>query len=423
MTINGNHQASIQQAWSLERWLEYLAEVHPSEIELGLDRTAQVFSRLSVNFSEKIVVTVAGTNGKGTTCAMIEQAVLLTGKSVAVYSSPHLLDYRERLRINGAMLTEQQHCAAFLAVENARRNTPLTYFEFATLAAFVLIQESSADILLLEVGLGGRLDAVNVVDPNIAVITTIDLDHQSWLGDNREDIGREKAGIFRSNIHAVIGDSSPPDSILAAAELCKVNASWQGQEFTFSQDEQGFHWRNKHRELINLPSANIPAQNASTALQVIDLLALPLSDAHFRNLLMQTSLPGRRQVIQRNPTVMLDVAHNPQATRELAREVQKLQYSRLYLVVSMLSEKDIEQSLRPLQKLDANWLISPLDVQRGAKTPQLISVLDKEQKVLEFGQVKEAYQYALKSAQKDDLIIVFGSFFTVAEVLKLIEKR
>lgn len=423
MTIDSNPQAAIQQAWSLQRWLEYLAEVHPSEIELGLDRTAQVFSRLNVNFSEKIVVTVAGTNGKGTTCAMIEQAVLLTGKSVAVYSSPHLLDYRERLRINGGMLTEQQHCAAFLAVEKVRGDIPLTYFEFATLAAFVLIQESSADILLLEVGLGGRLDAVNVVDPNIAVITTIDLDHQSWLGDNREDIGREKAGIFRPNIPAVVGDLSPPKSIFTAAKLCNVSASWQGQEFNFTQDEQGFHWRNQHRELLNLPHTNIPAQNASTALQVIDLLALPLSEANFRNLLTQTSLPGRRQVIQRKPTVMLDVAHNPQATRELAREIQKQQYSRLYLVVAMLSEKDIEQCLRPFQKLNANWLLSPLDIQRGAKTQQLISVLDKEQKVLEFGWVKEAYQHALKLAQKDDLIIVFGSFFTVAEVLKLIQKR
>jgi dihydrofolate synthase/folylpolyglutamate synthase len=422
MTITSNPQAAIQQAWSLERWLEYLAEVHPSEIELGLDRTAQVYSRLGINFSEKKVVTVAGTNGKGTTCAMIEQAVLMTGKSVAVYSSPHILDYRERLRINGDMLTEQQHCAAFLAVENVRGDTPLTYFEFATLAAFVLIRDS-LDILLLEVGLGGRLDAVNVVDPNIAVITTIDLDHQAWLGDDREAIGKEKAGIFRPNISAVIGDSSPPESIFAAVQRCEIDASWQGQEFTYSQDEQGFHWRNQHRELLNLPQAKIPAQNASTALQVIDLLKLPLSEANFRSLLANTSLPGRRQVIQHKPMVILDVAHNPQATRELVCEIQKLQYSSLYLVVSMLSDKDIAQSLRPLQKLNANWLISPLDVKRGAKPQQLISVLDKEQKVLEFGQVKEAYQYALKSALKDDLIIVFGSFFTVAEVLKLIEKR
>jgi dihydrofolate synthase/folylpolyglutamate synthase len=423
MTTDNIPEASIQEAWSLERWLEYLAEVHPSEIELGLDRTAEVFSRLKIDFSKKNVVTVAGTNGKGTTCAMIEQAILMTAKSVAVYSSPHLIDYRERLRINGLMLTEQQHCAAFLAVENARGNTLLTYFEFATLAAFVLMRDSSVDILLLEVGLGGRLDAVNVVDPNIAVITTIDLDHQSWLGDNREDIGREKAGIFRPNIPVVIGDLSPPESIFAAAKLCNVKASWQGKDFTFREDEQGFHWRNQQRELLNLPLANIPAQNASTALQVIDHLTLPLSEEDFADLLAKTSLPGRRQIIQHSPTTMLDVAHNPQATRELLREIQKLQYARLYLVVSMLSDKDIEQTLEPFQKLNANWLIAPLDVQRGATTQQIISVLDKGQKVLEFDQVKEAYQYALESAVKDDLIIVFGSFFTVAEVLKLIQKR
>jgi dihydrofolate synthase/folylpolyglutamate synthase len=410
-------------SWDLEQWLEHLAIIHPHDIELGLERSAEVYSKLALNMTDLIVVTVAGTNGKGTTCAMLEQAILLSGRTVAVYSSPHIIEYRERVRINGQMLSEQQHCQAFETVENARGDTLLTYFEFGTLAALQLMVDSQADMLILEVGLGGRLDTVNIVEPNIAVITSIDLDHQAWLGDNREDIAREKAGIFRPNIPAVIGELESPNSLYEAASLYQVVGSWQGQDFSYTEDQKGFNWCNNHLRYEGLPLPHIPAQNASTALQVIDLLGLELDRAQLTQLFTQTQLPGRRQIIQHKPMVMLDVAHNPQATRHLASEIAKCEYHKLFLVTAMLADKDIEQSLSPLLNLSAHWLLASLDVPRAAKSTQLNSVLDDGQKVLEFPDVSQAYCQALKMAKPDDLIVVFGSFFTVAKVLKLIQKR
>jgi dihydrofolate synthase/folylpolyglutamate synthase len=416
-------QASHMEAWNLQQWLEHLGHIHPTEIELGLERVAQVYAELNRDTSGCKVITVAGTNGKGTTCAMLEQAILIAGKSVAVYSSPHLLDYRERVRVNGQMLSEKLHCKAFLQVELARKDISLTYFEFATLAALQLMFDAQVDYLVLEVGLGGRLDAVNIIDPDIAVITSIDLDHQDWLGDNREDIAREKAGIFRAGIPAVIGEVDPPKSLIEEAHRFQLETYWQNQDFTFSQDEQRFNWQNKTKQYQSLPLPKIPGQNASTALQVISLIGLDLTQEDVHQLLLRTQLPGRRQFVQTKPSVMLDVAHNPQATRLLLEEINKLEYATLYFVVAMLGDKDIEQSLSPLQQLNAHWLVAPLDVPRGAKADQLISVLDKGQKVLEFPNIETAYENALLNANLQDLIVVFGSFFTVAEVLSLIEKR
>lgn len=410
-------------SWDLEQWLAHLAIIHPQDIELGLERSAQVYSKLALNMTDKTVVTVAGTNGKGTTCAMLEQAMLLSGKSVAVYSSPHLIEYRERVRINGQMLTEQRHCQAFEKVENVRGDTALTYFEFATLAALQLMADSPVEVLILEVGLGGRLDAVNIVEPNIAVITSIDLDHQAWLGDNKEDIAREKAGIFRTKVRAVIGELEPPQSLYEAASLYQIAGSWQGPDFGYTEDKQGFNWHNHHLSYEGLPLPHIPAQNASTALQVIDLLGLELDKAQLTQLFAHTQLPGRRQIIQNKPMVILDVAHNPQATRYLAAQITKCEYRNLYLVTAMLADKDIQQSLSPLLNLSAHWLLASLDVPRGATSTHLNSVLDEGQKVLEFPDVSQAYCQALEMAKADDLIVVFGSFFTVAEILKLSQKR
>jgi len=423
MSNNQVPRLAAQACWDLEQWLEHMALIHPQDIELGLGRSAKVYAELALNMTDKTVVTVAGTNGKGTTCAMLEQGILLSGRSVAVYSSPHLIEYRERVRVNGQMLSEQQHCQAFEKVENARGETALTYFEFGTLAALQLMSDSSADMLILEVGLGGRLDTVNIVEPNIAVITSIDLDHQAWLGDNKEDIGREKAGIFRTKIKAVIGELDPPHSLYEAAKLHRVAGSWQGQDFSYTEDQQGFNWHNHHLNYKGLPLPHIPAQNASTALQVIDLLGLKLDKSQLIQLLANTQLPGRGQIIQHKPMVILDVAHNPQAIRHLAAQITKCEYRELYLVTAMLADKDIEQSLSPLLDFSAHWLLASLDVPRGATSTQLNSVLDTGQKVLEFPDVSQAYCQALELAKADDLIVVFGSFFTVAVVLQLIQKR
>lgn len=420
MSKLSNHQAFEKEAWSLDHWLTYLEQIHPSNIELGLERVAKVLKSLQLDFGERVLVTVAGTNGKGTTCALIEHAILASKKSVAVFSSPHLLDYRERVRVAGDMLPEKAHCEAFLKVEQARGDIPLTYFEFGTLAALQLMYESDAKYLLLEVGLGGRLDAINIVDPDIAVITSIDLDHQDWLGNTRELIAIEKAGIFRANIPAIIGEQNPPSTLVEAAFEYQVTALWQSKNFDFQIDSQGFHWQGANTRYDNLPVPNIPAQNASTALQVLETLGIKLDTKSMAQVFAQTCLPGRRQVVQNNPLVMLDVAHNPQATRLLASDIRNMRHKRVIAVVAMLADKDIEATLAPMLPVVLDWYCASLDVPRGAKASTLVSaVLPSEQKVLDYESVELAYQCALDAANEEDFVIVFGSFFTVTNVLKM----
>ena len=420
MALIHSSQTSEKEAWCLDQWLTYLEQVHPSNIELGLERVAEVLSHLQLDLSQRTIVTVAGTNGKGTTCALIEQALLISSHSVAVFSSPHLLDYRERVRVSGVMLPEKAHCQAFLKVDKARGDTSLTYFEFGTLAALLLMAESGAKYLLLEVGLGGRLDSVNIVDPSLAVITSIDLDHQDWLGDTKELIAIEKAGIFRPNIPAVIGEPHPPSTLVEAALDYQVKPVWQGTDFHFQIDDKGFHWQGLKGGYDNLPVPYIPAQNASTALQVIETLGLQLDNKKMAQVFSCTQLPGRRQILQNNPTVLLDVAHNPQATNLLAFDINNMKHKRVIAVVAMLADKDIEATLSPMLSVVSMWYCASLDVPRGAPSSTLVSiVLSSEKKVLECVSVEVAYESALEKAHKDDLVIVFGSFFTVTNVLKM----
>ena len=318
------------------------------------------------------------------------------------------------------MLTEKAHCQAFLKVDKARGDTLLTYFEFGTLAALQLMADSKADYLLLEVGLGGRLDAVNIVDATIAVITSIDLDHQDWLGDTKELIAIEKAGIFRANIPAVIGEPYPPTSLVDAALSYQVKPLWQGNDYHYQIDAQGFHWQGVNRCYDHLPVPNIPVQNASTALQVIEVLGLRLDNKQMAHVIKQTSLPGRRQVIHIEPTVILDVAHNPQATSLLAFDINNMNYKRVIAVVGMLADKDIKATLAPMLSVVSIWHCATLDVPRGAQSSRLVSaVFSTKQKVLVYESVEVAYKCALEKAEKDDLVVVFGSFFTITNILKM----
>ncbi|TDF39847.1 bifunctional tetrahydrofolate synthase/dihydrofolate synthase [Alteromonadaceae bacterium M269] len=404
---------------SLDDWLCYIEQLHPANIELGLERLNTVYQALNCDFNQSKVITVAGTNGKGTTCAMVEQACLRANKTVAVYSSPHIVDYRERLRINGEMLQADQHCEAFRAIDELRGDVELTYFEFATLAALWLIQRNHVDVILLEIGLGGRLDAVNIVDNDLAVITTIDLDHQDWLGDTRELIGAEKAGIFREKGDAVVGDLGPPQSVIARATELKVNALWQSKDFSYAEDASGWAWSKADLDISDLPKCHIPTQNASTAFAVINWLGIPLNQDFMKELCEGTRLPGRMQQISQQPTVYVDVAHNPQATQYLASRIEELNANSIHFVCGMLKDKDIDNTLLPMRKFSGTWHVGTIGGPRGATSSHVVSQLDSQQKVLEYGSVIEAYQSALSHVQQDEAIIVFGSFLTVADVLSL----
>lgn len=408
-----------QRTWSLDRWLSHLESIHSKNIDMGLERVRLVLERLNVDFSDKTVITVAGTNGKGTTCALIEHTALALGKSVGVYSSPHLIDYRERVRINGRMMDATAHCQAFLAIEQARKDISLTYFEFGTLAGLHLLANAKIEVVLLEVGLGGRLDAINVIDPNVAIITGIALDHQDWLGDTREAIAIEKAGIMRPSIPAVIGDPEPPQSLINSVKNLQADAAFQGIDFRFEREsEVTWRWRDGHNEFLGLPEPQIPNQNASTAIAAMLKAGWSINSEVLSVGLQKASLPGRFQLINQDPLVVLDVAHNPQATAHLVKKIQNSQFQKLHLVVAMLADKDIENSLAPFKPLQSKWYVASLSVPRGAKSSTLVSHLPGGVVYDQYPRVNEAYIQAKQNAAKGDMIVVFGSFFTVAAVLQ-----
>ena len=411
---------------ALEQWLSYLESIHPSAIDMGLTRVEQVAERLKLQFDNTLLITVAGTNGKGTTCRFLEQALLAQGKRVAVYGSPHLVSYRERVRFNGEWADSHAFCQAFQAIEAAREEITLTYFEFGTLAAIKMMQDWQADVVILEVGLGGRLDATNILDANLAVITTIDLDHQDYLGDTREKIATEKAGIMRENGKAVIGELRPPDTLFASVNERNVDAVWAQKDFysngSAPLNQQGqWDWQGKYSILNSLPAPHIPFQNVCTALAALEAIELLPSNAIIQNVIANTRLPGRQQLLRNTPKVVVDVAHNPQATKAMLSWLQGFQANKIHAVVGMLKDKSIAETLAPLSQLNAQWYVASTEGARGCEADVLTSALESAavpaSAISRFNGVAPAYESALKHCENNELVLVFGSFITVAAVM------
>jgi dihydrofolate synthase/folylpolyglutamate synthase len=398
---------------SFQDWLAFLEGLNIAHIELGLERMGLVAGRLGLLRLPSHVITLGGTNGKGTTCALLEAMLSAAGHSVGVYSSPHLLDYRERVRINGESPSEEAFCAAFSAVEQARGDTALTYFEFTTLAALWLFRATAPEVVLLEVGLGGRLDATNVVDSEQTVITTIALDHTDWLGPDREAIGFEKAGIFRTGKAAVCGDPMPPASLLAQAERLGTPLSCVGRDYRWAQQDGGWSFDGLGWRLGGLPLPALPVMNAATALAVLALSPFRIGEEAVRTGLRQARLSGRMQQLE--PRLWVDVAHNPESAAYLAGRLAALPVSgRRLAVVGMLKDKDIAASLAPLSPLVDAWYLAGLGGPRGASADELARLQPG-------GRCFDSVAAALQAAQADcgeqDVVIAFGSFYTVAEVL------
>jgi len=423
-----NASASSSSQKSLSQWLSYLESIHPSAIDMGLDRVKEVANAMALSLSQSLVITVAGTNGKGTTCRLLEQAMLSQGKSVAVYSSPHLTDYRERVRYNGELPPADEFVSAFEFVENARKDTvgepiTLTYFEFGTLAAMKMMQSWAVDVVILEVGLGGRLDATNIIDPDLAVITTIDLDHQDWLGNTREKIAREKAGIMRKNGNAVVGELFPPSSLYDVAKELQANVRWATQDFetVVASDYSEWSWKGKSNSYTSLPYPKIPLQNASTALAALELLDLLPEESVVRDIIENTTMPGRQQTISDSPLVVVDVAHNPQATTAMQEWLNRYNVSQMRVVVGMLKDKSIAETLAPLSQLNAQWYVASTEGARGCEADVLTSALESAavpaSAISRFNGVAPAYESALKHCENNELVLVFGSFITVAAVM------
>lgn len=414
------------QTSSLATWLAYIEQLYPKTIDLGLERVATVAKKCALTKPAKFVFLVAGTNGKGTTCRALEMILIEAGYKVGVYSSPHILCYTERVRIQNQELSKQEHVASLAFIENERDNHPLTYFEFCTLSAFNLFRTHHVDVAVIEVGLGGRLDATNIVDPDVSVITSIGLDHISWLGDTRELIGFEKAGILREHQLAVVGDPDMPQSIKDVAEklacqkvFCSPNedAIWR-----YEAHEEDWDFYYKEEQLSQLIYPKIPVQNAATALAALMCSDLTVSENHIRTGFAKTSLWGRLQTIQDNPQVILDVAHNAHAANYLSSQLKRLRKGKkcVRAVVGMLADKDIQQTFANMHNDIDVWYVASLNSARGAKKETLMQYLHN-QRAFAFDDIVFAFEQALKDADKDDLIIVFGSFVTVGAILEHIQ--
>lgn len=412
---------------NLTDWLSYLEQLHPSEIELGLTRISKVGNQLDLINFDATVITVAGTNGKGTTCAFLENILLKAGFKVGVYSSPHIQRYTERLRINQKELTESEHCRAFTMVESARVETSLSYFEYVTLGCLQLLKEQQCDYILLEVGLGGRLDATNMVEPDISVVTTVAIDHIDWLGDDREKIGFEKAGIFRANKPAVCGDLNPPQSLINYANELGSNITYANTDFTFEDRGGAWDWIGKHK-IENIAPTSMPMQNAATALAVIEALKLDIEDSLLRQAIQEASLPGRFQKIDHINAVYLDVAHNPQSAQYLATRIESLkknsegaEQGKVIAIVGMLQDKDIIGTFDVINEQIDQYNFISLDCYRGASHETLLEYYKQSQnanKVVNcFENIELAYKSVIKNEISSDIIIIFGSFYTVSNFL------
>lgn len=412
---------------TLVEWLSYLESLHPKTIALGLERISEVKTRLALNPSFPII-TVGGTNGKGSTCAMLESILNTAGYRTGLYTSPHLLHYNERVRVDRVPVEDASLCTAFQAVEAARASAPLTYFEFGTLAAILLFAERKIDVAILEVGLGGRLDAVNAFDTDCAIVTSIGLDHTEYLGGTLEAIGQEKAGIFRRDKPAIFGDEKMPLTIEQRAS--QVGARFQrfGTDFRFTrQDTQWqFHGRRGNHHGLPYPAlrGGYQMHNASAALAAIDELkeTLPVTLQDIKRGLLEIDLPGRFQVLPGQPTKILDVAHNPAAVAILAQQLGHMgRFRKTRAVFGMLKDKDIASVVAIMAPLIDQWYLGTIDTARGASAAELFEQLvqiGRGGAAMTFQSIELAYATACREAAQDDRIVVFGSFYTVAEVLK-----
>jgi dihydrofolate synthase/folylpolyglutamate synthase len=422
---------SLTRPATVDAWLAYLETLHPKAIALGLDRVRAVAAKLGATITCP-VITVTGTNGKGSTCAMLESILRCAGYRVGLYTSPHLLRYHERMRVNGVEATDAELLSAFNAVEDARLATPdaqgrpilLTYFEFGTLAALWLFARAGLEALVLEVGLGGRLDAVNIVDADVAVLTSVDIDHVEYLGAERESIGREKAGIFRRGRPAVCGDRDPPASVLAVAAAVGAILHVAGRDF--GHVAEGTQWRySGQRERFGLPFPALRGKyqlgNAAVVLATLDLLRdrLPVSAGALRDGLLHVVLPGRFEVLPGRPTIVLDVAHNPHAARALAEALGDMGYHpQTYAVCGMLADKDIAGVVAAIRPRVDRWYVAPLPGPRGATAAQVRGALVRAGvgpgAIRTFAAMDGAVAAARADAGEADRIVVFGSFLTVA---------
>ena len=423
---------------TLHEWLARCEQLHPVEIEMTLERVQLVAQRLDMKFTVPVIV-VAGTNGKGSTCAMIESIALQAGYRVGLYIKPHLVEFQERCKIQGQPVEPQALVPHFSAVEKARGTTSLTYFEFTTLAILRLLSQTPLDLIILEVGMGGRLDAVNIVDADCAVITNIDLDHVEFLGADRESIGREKAGIMRSCRPVVVSDPSVPLSVVAHAQSIGADLRLINRDFGYQGDRQQWSWQGREQRFNSLayPALRGANQllNASGALAALETLRdqLPVSSQAVRQGFALVQLPGRFQIVPGQPILVLDVAHNPHSVAVLVQNLDQMGfYPRTHAVLGAMKDKDLRHMMTSLAPIIDNWHFTNLPATRAASAEELQQVWLNSESLITGEAAKRfknittfchldpstALQSALNGSEAADRIVVFGSFLTVGGIMK-----
>jgi len=414
---------------TLQEWLDWCEQLHPVAIDMGLDRVKTVAERMDLRF-DCPVITVAGTNGKGSTCAMLEAVLLQAGYRTGVYTSPHLVHFEERCRLHGESASAEAFAQAFAAVEAVRGDVSLTYFEFSTLAILHLMASANLDVAILEVGMGGRLDAVNIIDADCAVITSIDIDHTAILGKDRESIGFEKAGIMRAARPVIVSDPVPPQSVVDHAAAVGADLWLFGRDFNFSGDKQQWAWAGRDRRYSGMayPALRGANQliNASGVLAALDALRqrIPVTAQAVRNGLAMVELPGRFQIVPGQPVLVMDVAHNPHSVAALAANLDAMGfYPTTHAVLGVMADKDLLPMLQKVNPMVDKWYFTDLPLPRAAKAADLQQAWQAQNTRTDTASSVHAdpmlaLQAAIDAADPADRIVVFGSFYTVGGVLK-----
>jgi len=432
VTLDQPVEMETSRFHTLEDWLSWQQELHFSSIDLGLDRCKQVALDLNLLSPAYKVITVAGTNGKGSSAMMLERIFRKAGYRVGCYTSPHLVRYNERILVNGQEASDEMLCRSFNRIDRARGDITLTYFEFGTLAALDIFKDAALDIGILEVGLGGRLDAVNMIDADIAFLCTIDVDHTRWLGHDRDSIGFEKAGILRPFRPAVCSDSNPPASIREYAAALDTNLLIQGRDFHYETGADTWSWHSQGHLITNLPKPDLynqkQIQNAAAVLKVVELLSndFPVPDETIIEVMSGFKMPGRCQVVEGEVQIVLDVAHNPQAIENLLNCISKMPaVNSTHVVIGFLNDKDYKKMLQTVSDIGDFWYVVTLDDERkldGSILEEELKNLGVNGKIGVFGKVGDAMKEVSNQSHPGDRIIITGSFLTVGGAISWLNR-
>lgn len=420
--MESEHLEKNRAQWSLQEWLFYLEHRHHQEIQLGLERIRLVASKLKLEKTNCPVILVAGTNGKGSTVAALESLYSTAGYRVGVYTSPHLITFNERIRFQCQPINDEALCTAFSLIETAREHITLTYFETVTLAALWYFSHVSPDLIVLEVGMGGRLDATNIIDADLAIITTIDLDHQEYLGTTREAIGREKAGILRAGTSFIYADTNPPHSVIEQAQQLNVKTFVNGDSYVIQEEEDDWELNFAGQCYTHLPKPKINLQAAAAAVVASLILEkkLPVQEQIWSQFMQEVFIPGRLQLESGDIQVLYDVAHNAQSVALLAKTITQFPLrGKIHAVFSALKDKDIAALIKPMSKLVDCWYPAELQGKRALSSESLMNYFHNAEIYPNFcyNTPLIAFEKAFNQAQAGDLIVVYGSFHTVGQIM------